>query len=379
MTNVKKDRRYDIDWIRVLAFDILIIYHVGMFFVSWGWHIKNNEIIDWMRWPMLFVNQWRLPILFIVSGMGTRFALSYKTGGKYVMERFTRLFIPLTVGMLLIVAPQVYIERIIQGEINGSYLDFYPQFFQGIYPEGNFSWHHLWFLPYLLIMSIIATPIFLNLRKQNNWLQGKLNTIIAMSPFLLYIFAVPVFFVEVLLEPFFPTTHALIGDWYALVFYFILFITGFILISLGDSFWFALDRIKYYSLAVGIISFPLLIWIWYNVDGSILIPLIKIVNMWSWIITIFGFCAKYLNREGDLIKYRNQAVYPFYILHQTITILIGYWLINHPMHYMWKFIILVLGTFGFAWILYEFVIRRIPFIRPLFGLKKTIRIPTETG
>ena len=121
---MKKERRYDIDWIRVIVFDILIIYHVGMFFVSWGWHIKNNEIIDWMRWPMLFVNQWRLPILFIISGMGTRFALSHRSGAKYLLERFTRLFIPLTVGILVIVAPQVYIERVVQGTISGSFFEF---------------------------------------------------------------------------------------------------------------------------------------------------------------------------------------------------------------------------------------------------------------
>ena len=376
---MKKERRYDIDWIRVIVFDILIIYHVGMFFVSWGWHIKNNEIIDWMRWPMLFVNQWRLPILFIISGMGTRFALSHRSGAKYLLERFTRLFIPLTVGILVIVAPQVYIERVVQGTISGSFFEFYPHFFQGIYPEGNFSWHHLWFLPYLLLMSVFATPIFLNLRKENNRLLSLLNKFVNKSPSLLYLFAVPVFIVEVLLEPFFPITHALIGDWYALVYYFILFITGYILISLGKSFWLALDRIKYYSLAVGIISFPLLILIWYNVESSIFIPLIKTLNMWSWIITIFGFCSKYLNRESKLIKYRNQAVYPFYIMHQTIIILIGYWLINNPMHYMWKFTILVLGTFACAWILYEFLIRRIPMIRPLFGLKKIVKIPTVTG
>jgi glucans biosynthesis protein C len=376
---MKKERRYDIDWIRVIVFDILIIYHVGMFFVSWGWHIKNNEIIDWMRWPMLFVNQWRLPILFIISGMGTRFALSQRTGANYLLERFKRLFIPLVVGILLVVAPQVYIERIVQGKISGSFFDFYPHFFHGIYPEGNFSWHHLWFLPYLLLLSVIATPIFLNLRKDENRLLGLLNKFIKKSPPLLYLFALPLFIVEVFLEPLFPITHALIGDWYALIYYFILFITGYILISLGKAFWLALDRIKYYSLTVGVISFPLLILIWYTVESSIFIPLIKTLNMWSWIITIFAFCSKYLNGESKLIKYRNQAVYPFYIMHQTIIIIIAYWLINNPMHYMWKFTILVLGTFACAWILYEFIIRRIPIMRPLFGLKKIVKIPTVTG
>lgn len=366
---MKKERRYDIDWIRVIVFDILIIYHVGMFFVPWGWHIKNNEIVDWMRWPMLFVNQWRIPILFVVSGMGTRFALSHRSGSEYVKERFIRLFIPLVVGILLIVAPQVYIERLYQGKVLGSYIDFYPHFFDGIYPEGNFSWHHLWFLPYLYLMSLIATPLFLNLRKDKNTFINSLNNLLKKSPFYLFLFSIPLFITELFLEPLFPITHALVGDWYAMIFYFLLFIIGYLLIALRKSLWIALDKIKYYTFFLGIFSFPMLVWMWYNVDSSIFIPILKVVNVWSWILTVFAFSAKYLNRESNLIKYRNQAVYPFYILHQTIIIIIGYWLIDNPMHYMYKFVILIAGTYGFSWLIYEFIIKRIKMIRPLFGLK----------
>ena len=164
--NTATNRRYDIDWVRVLVFDLLILYHVGMFFVPWGWHIKNIELVAWVQYPMLFLNQWRLPILFVVSGMGTRFALSNKTGGQYMAERFKRLFVPLVVGMLLIVPPQVYVERLASGDTTLGYVQYYPQTFTtGIYPQGNLSWHHLWFLPYLLLMSIIAAPLFLRLRK----------------------------------------------------------------------------------------------------------------------------------------------------------------------------------------------------------------------
>ena len=108
----------------------------------------------------------------------------------------------------------------------------------------------------------------------------------------------------------------------------------------------------------------------YNLDNTIIISTFRTLNMWSWILTIFGFSAIFLNRESNLIKYRNQAVYPFYILHQTIIIFIGYWLMNNSMHYMWKFIIMVIGTFGFSWLLYEFIIRRFQIIQPLFGIKK---------
>jgi len=363
------ERRYDIDWIRVIAFDTLILYHVGMFFVPWGWHIKNNEIIDWLQWPMLFVNQWRLPILFVVSGMGTAFAFSSKSGPEYIKERLTRLLIPLIVGILVVVPPQVYIERLVQGKAEGSFLTFYPDFFQGTYPNGNFSWHHLWFLPYLLLMSLLATPLFTYIRKGKSRALVYLNKLISKYSPSLYLFVIPLFIVELFLEPLFPVTNALTNDWYALSRYTILFISGYILMADRESFWISVDKIKTPSLIMGIISFPALLWLWYNTQDNILIPLIKTVNMWSWIIAIFGFAALFLNRRSTVISYRNQAVYPFYILHQTFIVIIGYWLMNNPMHYLWKFTIMAIGTYGLSWLIFEFIIRRNFIIGILFGVK----------
>lgn len=136
---MEKFRRYDIDWIRVLAFDILILYHVGLFFVPWHYHINNNKTVEWMSYPMYFIHQWRIPILFVISGMGTRFALSKSSGAGYIKERIIKLFIPLIAGILVVVSPQVYIERLTQGKITGSFFKFFPSFFDGVYPNGNLA------------------------------------------------------------------------------------------------------------------------------------------------------------------------------------------------------------------------------------------------
>jgi len=120
-----KIRRHDIDWLRVIVFGLLIFYHVGMFFVSWGWHIKNNITYEWLQWPMRFLNQWRLPILFVISGMGTYYALSKRSIRKFSWERIKRLGIPLIFGMFVIVPPQVYYERLDLGQFVGSYWDFF--------------------------------------------------------------------------------------------------------------------------------------------------------------------------------------------------------------------------------------------------------------
>lgn len=364
---MKKERRYDIDWIRVIVFDILIFFHVGMFFVDWSWHIKNNELVHWIEYPMSFTNQWRIPILFVVSGMGTRFALSYKSGSAYAKERFTRLFIPLVFGMLFIVTPQVYLERVVEGQDYASFFHFYPDYFNGIYPEGNFSWHHLWFLPYLLLMSLLATPLFLYLRKEDNPLIRNIKQVLERSPFSLYLFILPLVIVQLSLAGKYPITHALIGDWYALSFYFILFVIGYILICAGSAFWTAVLNIRYSALGFGVLAYILSL---QNISSNdIFLGLLKVLNMWAWILAIFGFAARYLNRESQLVKYRNRAVYPFYILHQTITIICGYYLMELPWHYGIKMSIMAIVTFGGSWLIYEFLILKIKAIQPLFGVK----------
>jgi len=363
------ERRYDIDWIRVLVFDLLIIFHIGMFFNTWDSQVKNNITFNWLTYPMQFSSLWRLPILFVVSGMGTRFALSYRTGGQYIKERFIRLFIPLLAGILVIVPPQVYVERLADGDFSGSFWAFYPHFFEPIYPKGNLSWHHLWFLPYLFVMSIVATPLFLKLCRDNNVFSQWLRQRFTQSPYYLYLFTIPLLVVETTMEPIFPITRALIGDWYALVYYFLLFISGFVLITIGQPFWKAIDKIKGIALLAGLVSFQILWWQWTIFDSHLLISIFKILMMWSIILAIFGYSAKYLNKASRILKYRNEAVYPFYIIHYTIIVLIGFWLRNDPMPVFLKFLIMIVGTFGGSWIFFE-IVKRMRFLRLLYGLKR---------
>jgi len=369
----KNTRRYDIDWIRVIVFDILILYHICMFFVEWDWHIKNNVLVSWIEWPMKFINQWRIPILFVISGMGTRFALSHRSASTYIKERFFRLFIPLLVGILIIVPPQVYVERLVEGENYKSFFTFYPDFFKGIYPTGNLSWHHLWFLPYLLCMSILATPIFIWLRNEHNFIIKKLGSIIKTQPFLLYLPVIFLSLAEYSLQSF-PITHAFVNDWYCWGMYSILFLLGFILICLKDIFWDSVEKLRLITLFIGCVSYIILI---LYADGKQFnntvywwIPLVKVVNMWSWILTIFAWSAKYLNRRSELVLYRNKAVYPFYILHQTIIVLIGYCLMNIQVHYCTKMFTMILATFLSCWVIYKFAILKIPILQPLFGIKR---------
>ena len=368
-------RRYDLDWLRVLVFGLLIFYHVGMFFVPWGFHLKNNAIYEWLVYPMLFLNQWRLPILFVISGMGTFYALQKRTGAYFALERIKRLGLPLIFGMLFIISPQVYFERLNKNQFVGSYFDFWPnEALNGIYPEGNFSWHHLWFLPYLLIFSLILIPIFLYFKKHPNnkfilWIKE-----ISRKTFGLYIFVIPLYLAEAFIEPYFPITLALIDDWFNFINCMMLFLFGFLLMLIKDVFWITVEKYRSYFLITGILSFIIMLVIIHTYEDSTIRhfteAFIKVVNLWSWVLTLFGYSAKYLNRKSKILNYSNEAVYPFYILHQTIMITIAYFLIELEWSFGSKFSIMTFGTFGFSWVIYEFLIRRWRFIRPLFGLKK---------
>ena len=368
-------RRHDLDWLRVIVFTLLIFYHVGMFFVPWGFHIKNNYTYDWLTFPMWFLNQWRLPILFIISGMGTFYALQKRSGKQFVLERIKRLFIPLVFGMLLVIPPQVYIERIAKNQFTGNYFDFWPnKAFIGTYPAGNLSWHHLWFLPYLLLFSLVLIPVFIYLKNHtsgnfNSWLRR-----IVKNPLRIYLFIVPLYLAEALIEPFFEITHALIGDWFTIINYIIMFLFGFLLITVKDTFWVTVEKHRNLFLIAGLVCFSIMLFIVETYEDSIYRhfteAFLKVTNLWSWILALFGFASKYLNKKSNILTYCNEAVYPFYILHQTIMMVIAYYVMNLEWSLGLKAFIMIVGTFGFSWLIYESLVRRWKYMRPFFGLKK---------
>ena len=369
---MKKVRRYDLDWLRVGVFALLIFYHVGMFFVPWGWHLKNNEIYPELRWPMLFLNQWRLPILFVISGMGTFYAYSFRSPGHYSWERIKRLGIPLIFGMLFIVPPQVYLERLANGDFQGTYWAYFPTHaFMGIYPEGNLSWHHLWFLPYLLVFSLLFAWPFRRIKDHPGalvrWATRQMNTSWGWLVFLL-----PLYLWESLVEPFFPVTHALVGDWFALLNFGTLFLYGFLLISCGQAFWETAKRHRRRNLYLGIGSFISLVVLWQFEDTTLrhfTEAGFKVFNLWTWIFVLFGYAAVYLNKPSKLLRYCNRAVYPFYILHQTLTLIIAYYIRELDWGFWSKAGLLTVGTFGGCLLLYHFAILPLKWVHPFFGLK----------
>lgn len=372
-----KVRLYYLDWLRVLAFGLLVFYHAGLIFVDWGFHIQNKELTDALKPPLLFLNQWRLPLLFLVSGAGTFFALGRRSGVEFMKERFVRLFIPLVFGILFVIPPQVFFERLNQHAFSGSYIQFYPEFFNGIYPHGNFTWNHLWFIVYLLTFVILALPVFMFARNEDGKKIMNSISLTLSKPLRLIVLVVPLLVIEFALRRHWPDTRNLVSDWYNFSFYFVIFLYGYFIAS-DEKLWPVIEQDRKIYLLLGILSFSIIFFGWHYPgqsflekisSGHLIFGFFKCLNILCWILCLLGYSKRYLNFSNTTLQYANKAVYPFYILHQTVLIVIGYYIIKLDSGIAIKYALCVTGTYLITMIFYEFIIRRMSVIKIFFGIK----------
>lgn len=360
--SIRGGREFGLDWLRVAAFATLIFYHSGMIYVPWEFHIKNAEQSEALAWVMVFFNRWRLPLLFFISGCGVAFSLRRRALGEFAAERVTRLLIPLVFGMFVVVPPQIYFERLQQGAAPG-YAAFYPSVFDFVpYPKGNTSWHHLWFVAYLLVYSLAGIPVFAAIRKAGGW-QWLAGTI-ERYPAAIYLINAPSLAVAYLLGPHWPVTHDLVSDWANLTGSFITFLWGFIIAS-TPGFLDIIER-RRGEFTAGAVVFTA---IFYTIraSGSSSILVNNALGM-LWIFTLVGQARAHVKAGGPWLSYANEAVYPFYILHQTVIVAAGFFIIRQPWSIPVKLTVTMAA--GAAGSLAGFeLIRRAGFLRILFGLR----------
>jgi surface polysaccharide O-acyltransferase-like enzyme len=365
--------RYDfLDWLRVIAIFVLLFFHTGMLFVGWGWHITNAETIPWLELPMDLAHRLRMPLLFLIAGAGMWFALKRRSGGTLVGERTLRLLLPAIIGMFVIVPPQIFIERLSTGEWNGSYLEFMTQrvFQFRPYPEGDFSWHHLWFIIYLYVYVLLLLPLMLWWRRA--------QPVLRPGPWL-FLLALPLGLNEALLKPHFPETHSLLDDWYTFNHYLLLTVYGFALASMRGG-WEWLSAHRRAALAVALTVSVLGVG---ALEAGIVArdepgdALIANAFTWSWLLVFLGFGRHYLSFSNRLLTWARDASYPVYILHQTVIIVIAYLVISRPWSPATKYWVVLGGTLVVSVAIYELLIRRLAITRFMFGLKAAARAAPE--
>jgi glucans biosynthesis protein C len=361
-------RRHDIDALRVLAFGLLILYHVGMFYVAdWGWHVKSQYQAEWLQLPMRLVNQWRMPLLFIISGLALSFVVGRYSPGRLALRRIWRLLLPLVFGMAFIVSPQCYYEALTKGLIEPGYGRFMLQYltfqdFPGDAWGGEeiivWTWNHLWYLAYILFYTLVLMGLLAVAREPLGWLRRQVARLRGA-----WLLGLPVGVLLIygqLVYPAFPyISHALLDDWYAHAMYGSLFFFGF-LIGRDDGLWAEFARLRHVTLAGAVAMFVAL-----NLTDH---QLVIYLNRWLWLMTVFGWGYHALNRPLRWLPYATEAVYPWYILHQTITVVLGYQLARLSLGPVVEPLLVLGGTVLGCYVLHEYVIRRTRLLRPLFGL-----------
>lgn len=369
-TDTNKTRKFYIDWLRIALILSVFLFHIGMFFNTWGWHVKNNVQLTWLSPVMEFLHYWRMPLLFLVSGVGTYYALGYRTVKQYLKERSIRIFFPFLVGLFTLVPVQVYIEKINQYD---SLINFYPEMFNGIYPKGNFSWHHLWFLLYLFIIALLISP-FLNYLRSSSFLKIRNRMLKASSGALgLNWFLLPLVGSQAILRQYFPdSTHALFNDWAYFVYYLLFFLAGFIFIS-SDQLVETIVKQRRLYLGQTLVFTALLFSSPYLISNATVLDytygISGIALAWSCGLAAIGYAKKYLNKDASYRKIANEGIYPFYLVHQPIIIVLGYYFTNWQAPVLIKFFCFTFLSFLLSVGIYWFFIRPFNFMRVLFGLK----------
>lgn len=369
-SGVRAVREYGLDWLRVAAFAVLIFYHSGMVFVPWPFHIKNNVVSENLALAMLFFNRWRLPLLFFISGCGVAFALRRRGWGEFAAERARRLLLPLVFGMFVIIPPQIYFERLQKGA-RFSYAEFYPSVFGFVaYPLGSLSWHHLWFVAYVFVFSLIGIPVFAFLRgERGRALVARLAGFLRAHRAAIYLVNLPSIAVALSLGPRWPVTHNLIADWANFTGSFVTFLWGFVFAS-SPALLDVVERRRGSFLLQGLAMTA----IFYGRillgqgGSSVTSTIVSAYLGMFWIFALVGYARAHVRSGGPWLTYANQAVYPFYILHQTIIVAAGYYIVQMPWGVPVKLALTMAAAFLGSWIGFE-VVRRNAVTRMLFGTK----------
>ena len=374
------DRLIFLDWARIGAFGLLVLYHVGMYYVSWDWHVKSpfasTALEPWMR----LSNPWRMSLLFIVSGVASAALLARP--GPVMRQRSKRLLLPLLFGVAVLVPPQTYFEVVQKGGYGGSYIEFLRLYFSAYHGFCRGSaclvlptWNHLWFLVYLWLYTLLLWALL------RAWPQAldRLASVVAHALRCWRLLVLPIVFLalaRVALYGRFGSTHALVDDWYNHAIYLPLFVLGAILAKRRELF----DRMaewRWPALAAALAGWALLnVYLDASTPPAAANEALRLVMRCVWaavqwlaLVAVLGFARRHLNRDHRWRAALTDAVFPVYLLHQTLIILGAVALrplgwapaVEGPL-----LVAFTLATSLAVWAL----ARRIAWLRPWFGIAR---------
>lgn len=360
-------RRFDLDWLRIAAFGLLILYHAGMAFVPWDWHIKLARL-DWLEPVMLFTNAWRLLLLFLISGIASA-AMLAKGNRGFLANRSRRLLLPLLFGVVLIVPPQPWVEVQVNGVWAGSFLQFWREQYFGFSDHLGLilpTWNHLWFVVYLwvytVLLALMPAAARAGLARAAAWaLAGKR---------LLWLPMLAIAAIRICLADAYPESHDLVSDWCMHWIYGGAFFIG---VGMGTAgpIWAGVARLWRAGLVLGVAGWAVAIW----VNGQpgdpeggwlLLLRAARAVQAWGMIIGLLGAAQRWLAHDHHWRQPLAEAVFPAYLIHQTIIVLTAWWLLPLALPVLAKAAILLAAT-ALGTALFCAVTARLSWLRPLVG------------
>jgi peptidoglycan/LPS O-acetylase OafA/YrhL len=383
------ERRYDIDWLRVCAMFAVFVFHCTRFFDNEGWHLKNAEqsfvlfiLMRGFMWP------WLMEIFFLLSGVGAWYLLRRLSAGAFVVDRAKRLLIPLcTVGLFILMPPQYYFEQITNEGYTGGFWGSLSGYFDGwgfprltAWPTQLFNLPfggHLWFLKFLFLISLFALPllIFLKSPRGLRWIDALARLCERRGG--IFVFAAPLAFALVALRRVWPVDRG----WAEFIWYALYFVIGYV-IPADARFAEAFKRERWIGLSLWLVGFfggigTLVLGFGYNpAPGAapfslqyVLFQVIWAVASWGSVVFLLGLGARHLNFNSRALAYANEAVLPFYVFHQTIILMVGYYVIRWPVAASLKFVIVAVLSIAAIMALYELCVRRFNVMRFLFGMR----------
>ena len=347
---MKTQRRHDIDWLRVIAIGFLLIYHIAIIFQPWAMFlgfIRSDESMEGLWKLMSILNVWRIPLLFFVSGMGVYFAIQKRNWKELLLERIKRILLPYIFGIIAIVPLHFLI-------------------FQKYYhlPLGYYAHQgHLWFLGNIFAYVLILFPIFFYLKKIRYSRFMEILCSFMGNP--LGPLSISVFFVleTIIVKPQVFEMYA--ETWHGFFLGLLAFFFGFLLVYSGKTFWQTLLKWKWLYLGIAVALYLVRLTL-FNLEAP---GYLMAVESNCWIFSIFGFGYKYLNKPGKALTYLSQAAYPVYIIHMFVLYAGAIIILPLQMPVWLKFTAIVIFTGIGCSLIYEFMIRRIGFLGPLFGLR----------
>ena len=370
----KAARLYYVDWLRVIAMFSIFLFHNNRFFTLGDWHISNAErSLASTIFEQTF-NIWMMPLFFVLSGAAVYYSLKSRTAGQFVKERTTRILVPLIgIGIFILGPFQIYLERLTHGEFSGNFFQFYPHYFDGLYGlGGNFAWMgvHLWYLMDIFFFSLIALPLFLPYGQTGksilSRLAGKLNNLWLLLLIFLVFLGVASGVTDL------AGLHLLdMGSWEILS-YFVFFIYGYLIFS-NERIQDIVSRYCFATLiAASLLTLAHLLLTFVPSLSSMYEswPLdLRGLCTWSWIMALLGIGRRFLNYSNKFLGYANEAVLPFYILHQPVILSIGYFVVQWTLPIIAKYFIIASTSFIAIMVVYELLVRRINVLRFLFGMR----------